>query len=217
MNPDGTERRQILDSAATELGNNIYFYADGYSFLYVVGTTVFKTNIDNTSNEPVLELHPSSNRFFAIRDFDAVRGTLLVNTNTVTPFSSAIIEYHADTKEIDTLVIADSGYTVFLQKYSRDCSKMVFVEHGNDNEYLSVFEAGVKKRLVEIHASTPPTLFSYKPMSFSHDGRYVAFSKQVFQGGSWISWKEYLYAIDLTTGTLHQIGEGFHPSWNPRP
>ena len=37
------------------------------------------------------------------------------------------------------------------------------------------------------------------------------------KGGTWLSWKEYLYAVDITTGTLYSLGEGYCPSWNPKP
>lgn len=212
MNPDGTDRKKILDSTAT-----VYFYQDSYTFLYISGARVYKTNIDGGFNEFVLDLEPTSDQFFTIRDFNPVAGELLVNTNTIPGSSSAIGEYNVETKRLKAIVVADTGYTLFLQKYSRDFSKVVFIEHSSNDEYLSVLGNGVKKRLVRIPASTPPVYFSYNPMQFSPDGRYVAFSKQVFQGGPWVSWIEYLYAVDVTSGAVQSIDEGFYPSWNPRP
>ena len=77
---------------------------------------------------------------------------------------------------------AEEGYTLFLQRYSRDFSAITFKEHSSKDEYLSVVNGGVKKSLVRIRASVPPVTFSYNRMAFSPDGRYVAFSEQVYSG-----------------------------------
>jgi len=213
MNPDGSRKKKILDSEAS-----IYFYHDSYTFLYIIGTKVYKTNIDNTFNEFVLELpSPGSDQFVTIRDFNPLTGDFLVSTNTIPGSSDAIATYNVETKQFNQLVTAEEGYVLYLQKYSNDFSKIAFVEGSSNDEYLSVLENGVKRRLVRIPATTPPVHFSFEPMQFSPDGKYNAFSKQVFQSGQWVSWTEYLYAVDVATGNVQYIDEGFYPSWNPRP
>jgi hypothetical protein len=99
-----------------------------YTFLYVDGTKVYKTNIDSTSNEFILELQPSSNQFFTIRDFNQLTGELLVNTNTIPGSSSAIATYSAETKQLNVMLKADTGYALMGQRYSKDYSKIVFIE-----------------------------------------------------------------------------------------
>jgi len=212
MNPDATNKRKILDVSAS-----IYFYQDSYTFLYVYGTRVYKTNIDGTFTEFILELQPSSNEFFTIRDFDPTKGELLVNTNAISSSSSAIATFSAETNQTKVLITADSGYVLVGQRYSRDYSEIVFNELSDNDEYLSVLQNGVKKRLVRILTGSPPVHFSYIPMQFSADDRRVAFSKQIFTSGQWISWRDELYVVDIITGSLHYIDEGHGPSWNATP
>jgi len=213
MNPDGTDRKKILDSTAT-----IYFYNDSYNFLYVVDyTKVYKSNIDNANSEFLFDISQTLNQQGAlIQGFNPLADEFLTSPKTADG-KSVIATYGIRTRSLNILLAAEEGYTFFQMKYSKDFSKIAFVEHSSNDEYLSVLENGVKKRLVRIPASTPPVNFSYEPMQFSPDGRYIAFSKQVFQAGSWVSWAEYLYAVDVTSGAVQSIDEGFYPSWNPRP
>jgi Tol biopolymer transport system component len=55
-------------------------------------------------------------------------------------------------------------------------------------------------------------------MEFSPDGRYIAFSKQIFHTGQWVSFSTPLFIVNVDDGTVHQLEEEAHgPSWNPQP
>jgi hypothetical protein len=112
---------------------------------------------------------------------------------------------------------AEEGYTFFQLKYSNDYSKIALIEHSDNDEYLSVLENGVKKRIVRIPKSSPNIYFSFNPMQFSPDGKYIAYSKQVCNTGQWISWTEYLQVVNIATGEVKAIDQGLNPSWNPHP
>jgi Tol biopolymer transport system component len=110
MNPDGSDRKKILDTTGT-----IYFYNDSYTFLYIVDTKVYKTNIDNSLNELVLELPShSSNDFVTIRDFNPLTGDLLVNTNTISGSSNAIATFNVENKLVKLLIAAEVDYVLYL-------------------------------------------------------------------------------------------------------
>jgi Tol biopolymer transport system component len=178
MNPDGSEKKKILDFSA-----GIYFYQDSYTFLYIAGTKVYKTNIDNTFNEFILDIEPGSNQYFTIRDFNPLSGELLENTNTIPGFSSAIATFSAETKQLNLLLAADKGYHLVEPRYSKDYSKIAYIEIDTttyNEQYLSVFENGEKRRLVKL---TGKEWFDYNPMQFSYDGQYIAFSKNIDQNG----------------------------------
>ena len=212
MNVNGTDKKKILDFAA-----DIYFYQDSYSFVYRDGSRWYKTNCDNTVNQIVLDTLPSQNQFITVRDFNPATGDFLVNTNSIPGDSSDIATYNAATRQLTRILKADYGYTVALQRYSPDHTKVVFIELGSADQYLSVIDNGAKRRLVHLPKTVPAVTFSYWPMQFSPDGKYVAFSEQVFGTGQWINWVEQLYVVDITTRGLQHIGEGFAPSWNPKP
>ena len=52
MNLDGSEKRKILDTMAS----NIYFYNDCFNFIYVLETKVFKTNTSGSDTLYICDL-----------------------------------------------------------------------------------------------------------------------------------------------------------------
>ncbi|MFH1198089.1 MAG: hypothetical protein V1720_20475 [bacterium] len=213
MNPDGSNKIKILDSDAA-----IYFYDDSYTFLYrqFQDTKIYKTNIDNTSNEFIFDSNPSTDEFITIRDFNPIKEVLLVNTNMLEGISSAIAEYSISSKQLNLLIKSEDGYQNVLQRYSKDYKNICFIEQNiktYDEEYLSIYENGEKRRLVKL---TGKEWFDYNPMEFSPDGRYIAFSKNVYRDLLFVYWDPYLHAVDISTGELYYIDEGIAPSWRPR-
>jgi len=215
INPDGSDKKVMLDTVADE----IYFYADSYNFIYRSGTKIYKSNIDNSFKEAVFDLMPDSYTFFTIRDFNALTGELLLNTNAFLPdYKSAIATYNIETKQLKFILGAEPGFWVNMQRYSKDYSKIVFLEVDTTTyelQYLSVFSNGEKKRLVKITGLNED--FDWNPMEFSYDGKYVAFGKVVYGSGAWLSWTTYLYVVDTESGTLQFIDRGHSPSWKPYP
>lgn len=214
MNPDGSGKKKIFDSVAT-----FYFYHDSYNFLYIYDyTKVYKSNIDGTFNEFLFDIKNNLNQDLAIQGFNPFTEELLLSLKN-TDSMYAIATYNIHTKNVDTLLTGENGYAFGQLRYSKDFSKIAIVEIETaskkyDEEYLSVLENGEKRRLVKL---TGDEWFDYNPMQFSYDGRYIAFSKNIYQSGQWISWKSYLYVVNASNGTLQYIDEGISPSWNPHP
>lgn len=212
MNPDGSDRKKILDTTAT-----IYFYNDSYNFLYVLEhTKVYKTNIDNTVNEFLFDIGQTMSQQIVIQGFSPITEELLISP-TDTEGMQTIATYSIITRSVHILLTAEQGYTFFQMKYSMDFSKIVFIEHSSNDEYLSVFENGNNRRLVRIPASSPVVYFSYEPMEFSPDGKYIAFSEQIFHSGQWISFSTPLLIVNVSDGIVHRLeDEAHYPSWNPQ-
>jgi Tol biopolymer transport system component len=205
MNPDASNKRKILSMSA-----DIYFYQDGYAFLYINGTILYRTNIDKTFSEFISDID-----YAGIEGFNPNTEEFLVvaSSNGV----SVIATYSIKTKSTTVLLTSEQGYAFFQARYSHDFSKIAFVEHSNNDEYLSVLENGVRKRLLRIPASTPPVYFSYNPMQFSPDGKYIAFSEQIFHTGRWVLFSTPLFIVDVTNLNLWQLEDEAHgPSWNPQ-
>jgi Tol biopolymer transport system component len=145
MSPDGSNKKKILSVPAA-----IYFYQDSYTFLYVDGTKIFKTNIDRTFDEFIVELQPAPGQFFTIRDFDSMTGEFLAKTNVVQGSTNAIATYSAEGKQLKVILTDHDGYTLSLERYSKDFSKIAFVETDTvdySEEYLSVSANGEKRDL----------------------------------------------------------------------
>jgi Tol biopolymer transport system component len=218
MNPDGSNKRKIFGYPADANLVTLYFYADSYRFLYKIEDKIYKTNIDGSINDLVLD-ESSSSFYTTIRDFNQYTGEFLINTNGIPGSTSAIATLNVDTKQLNAIILADSGYSYMDQRYSNDHTKIVFIEVSDNykDEYLSVLENGIKRRLVHISVTTPAEHFSWVPMQFSPDDKYIAFSKQVWRTGGMLAFTEYLYIVEVATGELHFIENGRNPSWNPRP
>jgi hypothetical protein len=211
MNPDGSDKIKILDFAA-----NLFFYNDGQTFLYNKDSQVFKTNIENTTEEFILNCNPDNGRNITIRDFNPVNETFLVNTDFFNESSSDLAEFNVSTKQLSLLLETEDDYQISLQRYSKDYTVICFIEDNiktYNESYLSVYKNGEKKRLLKL---TDNEWFDYNPMQFSPDSRYIAFSKNIYKSGSWVSWNSYLYVIDIYNGELHYIDIGILPSWNPQ-
>jgi WD40 repeat protein len=212
MNPDGRGKRKFLDR-----GSDIFFCRDNYTFVYRDGTSWYKSNLDNTENTYVLNTSPSSDKYITVRDFNSHTGEFLVNTNTIPGVAYAIATFKIETGQLSVLLASDNGYTLSLQRYSPDHTKIVFVESGNAVDYISVLDQGIKRRLVSLVKADPPVRFSYAPMQFSSNSKYVAFTEMVFQNSQTVSWIDELYVVDIVTRGLQHVGEGVAPSWSPTP
>jgi Tol biopolymer transport system component len=213
INPDGSQKKKILDFGAT-----IYFYNDSYNFLYIMNyTQVYKSNVDKTVGAFLFDINQTlSQQGSIIRDFNPVSDELLISPTTANG-KREIAAYGVSAKSLNVLLTAEDGYTFFQMKYSKDFAKIVVVEHDSSNdEYLSVLENGEKKRLMKIPASNPHINFSYQPMEFSPDGKYIAFSEQIWHSDQWVSFSTPLFVINTAGGSPYKIEDEAHgPSWNP--
>lgn len=217
MNPDGSDKRKILDDSTA----SIYFYQDSYTFLYVDGTEVYKTNLDGTFNDPVFQLPPpGASQYLTIQDFNPMTGKLLANTNMVAGTASAIVTINPETRQLDTVVTADPGWTVALPQYSSDYSMIAFIEYDSTHdEYLSIFKSGSKCRLIHVSGDTAAGYrqFAWYPPRFSADSKYLAYDELVYGSSTWVNFQQYLYVIDVTTRNAQYVDKGFDVSWNPKP
>lgn len=211
VNPDGSNKKKILDIEPKK----IYFYDDSYNFLYIDGKLLYKTNIEGTSKELIqdLKLFPF---VFSIDGFNPNTGELLMTKDTAS--KSMITVFNVNTKEQRNLYIEPVGTGIYRTKFSRDYSKIVFLEDGKEEDFLSILESGICKRLVSSPGNMSTESFSYMPIEFSPDNKYIAFSKTIFLDGPGIVWVENLFAVDITDGKLYFIDKpAYGPSWNPQP
>ena len=58
--------------------------------------------------------------------------------------------------------------------------------------------------------------FDASPLGFSSDSKYIAFVKNVSPGGSWVSWKSYVYTVEVATGITCNVDLGFSVNWSPQ-
>ncbi|MCX6152248.1 MAG: DPP IV N-terminal domain-containing protein [Ignavibacteriales bacterium] len=211
INPDGSNKQNILDSIATD---EIYFYPDSFTFLYEDEVhKLHKTNIEHTFDDFILDIGYGDN-YIPIFGFNPNTNELLIEPNDV----NGLALFNINSKTMDIFYNADANYSIQRCCYSSDFSKIAIIEFNSTNgRYLSILENGSKYNLIRIPITTPMVSFGWSPIQFSPDDKYIAYSKQYWQNGDWVSWKEYLYIIDVNSGVETIVVEGLNPSWNPKP
>jgi dipeptidyl aminopeptidase/acylaminoacyl peptidase len=216
LNSKGTDRKMILDSAETATMKLIFFYADSYNFVYVLNwSEVYKTNIDRTKNEYIGDLTQMLGQPIVVQGFNALSEELLFTFNI--DGKNAIGTYNIVSKVTTTRFTTETGYLFAQVAYSNDYGKIGIIEQGKTDEYLSVLENGVKRRLFRLTEQTPSVSFGFEPIKFSTDGRYIIYTKQIAIPGNWVHWNDELHVVDVVTGKDSYIDDGHSPSWNPRP
>jgi FlgD Ig-like domain/WD40-like Beta Propeller Repeat len=219
MDPDGSNVREIKINPSY-YGVSL-FYQDSYTCLYVDSNKVYKTNLDSTFNEFILDLEPTQNQYIAITDFNPLTSELLlVGTNFTPDSSDAIAKFNVETKQLSILLTEEKSFSLGEQRYSKDFSKIVFIEISSNNtvEYLSILENGIKRRLVCIsinETSGGSSYFGWYPLRFSPDDKYIAYNKLFMKSGTWITLFMDLYIVEIDTGNTQHIDNGEAYDWNP--
>lgn len=219
MKSDGSGKRKLLDYDA-----KIYFYEDSYNFLYRPAATfdenenyIYKTNTERTYNEKVLDLRTLAQDYATVFDFNPRENKLLILASDAQNKPNFIITFDVASKKIDTLIKASEGRSFSTLRYSHDFTKIALYEHSDDYKTMRLCLYDMKTKLLKYLAEIPSTegWLNFMPPEFSSDDRYLAYVKSVYQSGQWISWKSYLYTIELSTGKIQFIDEADDPHWNP--
>jgi len=107
MNPDGSNKKKILDNSLSFGGAKIFFYPDSYSFLYVIDyTKVYKSNIDNTYNQFLFDFNQTFNQTINVQDFNPYTEEFLI-TLPITSTKNEIGLYSIKTNSFNILLHSD--------------------------------------------------------------------------------------------------------------
>jgi len=214
INVNGSNDRKLEHPPA-------FFYKDNYTFLYFDDSAnVYKTNIDNSFNELIINLRLLGSG--AIQGFKPDTEEILFSTNINK--LSEVKTYNIATKNFNTIYSFDSTYKVSNIKWDKGFSKVVAIETSNGahdstyGDYLSVIENGIKRRLVHIYrygTSGGTSYFSWYGPKFSPDGEYIAYVKLFMKGGTWVTLYNDLYVVNVNTGEIQKIDSCGAYDWNP--
>jgi len=213
MNKDGTNKQRLLDD-----GKLIDFYNDSYHFIYENDDFVFKTNIDGNVSELILnKINLGKSSSFFIADFNPNTEELLfrINGDWGSEIDANLLRYNIKKKEIDTLLVSETGWYYHSVTYSNDYSKIAFIEtkYGDWIDKLAILENSNKRELVCL--TNGKESVDYNPIVFSPGDTYLAYSKNIKQEGPWYWWKSYLNTVNIETKEVKFIDEGTNPQWNP--
>ena len=126
MDMIGTNNRQILNCSA-----KIYFCSNENDFIYNpkdVGRTdmniIYKTNLNASYNEAILDLDAIGEEYTGLYGYDPYREKLLLLVAQTPRIRNIIAEYDVNTKTLDTISVAESGYVYLEPQYSTDYTKI---------------------------------------------------------------------------------------------
>ncbi|MBC8180919.1 PD40 domain-containing protein [candidate division KSB1 bacterium] len=217
MDKDGSNAKKLLD-----LKTDIYFYSDSYSFIYKAGEDenqtkkiIYKTNIEKTSSELIIDLINFGEEYANIYDFNPDSEEILLLLDSTPRITNIIAIYKIHSQMLDTLSVADSGYSYLRPKFSNDFSQIAFVEVNweVDNSKIVILEQGKEKELVNI--TNDNEWIGFYPTLFSPNDEYLVYTKNINQAGEWVNWKSYLYIVNIKTKKNTFIDEGHDCFWNP--
>ncbi len=207
MNNDGTDNQKLLD-----FSTKVYFYKNSYDFIYVSNRNIYKSNIDGTINLSILDL-TTINGTISIEDFDPVNNGLLMTIAEKQGFPRILAKYDFNKQQLDTLLLAEGNWIYYHPKFSNDYKKIALIEVDDVtmNYKISLVSGNNKTDLIEL--TDENEWIDFHPLAFSGNDKYLAYSKNVNQPGEFVSWKSYLYIIDLETRINIFIDEGINPCW----
>ena len=218
MDKDGSNKR-ILSAFQ---GGDIYFCTDSYHFIYgpvetdtQTGKNVYKTNLDGTLNELLLDLSTIGEEYTNIYDFNPIHEELLILIAETPRITTILANYNLLTKEIDNLSIVEPDWIYLRPKYSPDYSQIAFIEMSMEESIskIAVLKEGMKEQVVRL--DTEGEYIDFHPLAFSPGDEYLAYSKNIHQPGEMVWWKSYLYLVDIESKEYYYVDEGMDPQWNP--
>jgi hypothetical protein len=220
MNPDGSNNRKIHSSP-------VFFYPDSYTFITGAQYLIYRTNIDGTFDELLLDLKTIGKNYVHYSDFNPYSNDLLILADPAERITNLLVKFNFDSKRIDIVSIVDSGWMYILHpKFSHDFMKIAAAEvnYADTINYpyrISILD--LKNRSKATLVELPPKDSTGKrlsihwgPFVFSSDDKYLAFSINVLQSGLMVGWISYLYVVELETKQMTLIDTGIYPEWNPK-
>ena len=218
INIDGTNDRKI-DYFPD------YFLSDSYTFIYEKNGKIYKSNIDNSYNELVVDLNNQGEQVgtHLIQDFNPRDEVFLFccrDSNGINMIKSCNLK----TKEIQVVLLGNEEYCYPRAKWSPDFLKICFMEgkegsvDSTYDQYLSILENGISHRLLRIGINDKPggTFgFSWEDPKFSPDGKYIAYGTLFIDGDYYVILHRDLYTIEAATGEIKFIDSCTYYNWNP--
>lgn len=217
MNPDGSQKKKILDSVTTQSLKKIYFYPDSYTFVYILNwSQVYKSTIDQNRNEYIGDLTQILAQPIVVQGFNPLSEELLF-TYTIDG-KNAVGTYNITSKITSTKLLAQNEYLFAQVTYSNDYLKIGILEQGKTDQFLSILENGIKRRLYGLTEQKPSVSFGFMPIKFSPDDKYIVYTKQItIPDQQWVRWKDEVHIVNVVTGADAFVDEGNSPCWNPKP
>ncbi|MDP4197878.1 MAG: hypothetical protein Q8940_22750, partial [Bacteroidota bacterium] len=206
MNYDGSNKRKLLDYEA-----KIYFFADCNNFLYKPVAVfderenyIYKTNIDRTYNELILDLRTVAHDYATVFDFNTRDNKLLILASDEKDKPNFIITYDLTSKTIDTLIKAGEDHSISCPRYSHDFTKIALYEYTSDYKSmrLCLFDLKAKPLKYLLDIASSEEWLDFRPPVFSPNDKYLAYVKNTNQPGPWFTWKSSLYIMELSTGKI---------------
>lgn len=202
-----------------------YFFSDNYTFIYADSGKVYKSNLDNSYDDVIVDLNDQGEQVGSdlIQDFNPIDEEFLFccrDTNNINYIKS----YNLDTKEINIVLSGDSLYCFPRAKWSPDFYNILFMEgretyaDSSYDQYLSILEDGEPRRLLRIGLYDNPdgwSYFNWEDPIFSPDGEYIAYGTLLVDGDYWVTLNRDLYYINISSGEIQYIDACTNYSWNP--
>ncbi|MFC1489664.1 T9SS type A sorting domain-containing protein [Candidatus Latescibacterota bacterium] len=205
INKDGSNVQERPEFFA----RNKFYLNDNYHFIYVDSLKVYKSDLDGTPPEEILNLtevldypdyiHPKT---FA---FNPHTNCLLTKSRRDDVWS--LIGINIETSEISVIEKSDNYGDCI---YSPDFSKIANIDGSN----IVIIENNEKR---VFPAKRDEEYFDYNGWSFSPGGEYIAYGRYIVgTSGMWVNKIHSQYILNIETEEIVFVDSwAIQPSWNP--
>lgn len=218
IDKDGSEIKSLLAYQA-----DIFLSSNDDCFIYQpLGTNtnldyqVYKHTIQSNNSEFILDLKSIGEEYTKLFGYNPNNQELLLLVADVPNITNKIATYDLNSRKVNIVSEADSGWIYLRPRYSNNFSKILFEKknYSGNIDKLVIWEKGVEKNIVNL--SDKDEWIDFNEISFSPCDNYLIYAKNINQSSEWVSWKSYIYIVNLNSLENMLIDEGRRPQWGPR-
>ncbi|MBN2426066.1 MAG: PD40 domain-containing protein [Calditrichaceae bacterium] len=215
MNSDGTEKQILFE---TESVYFIDFSDHGNSLLYTKDELLYRINIATKSSELILDFKENSVYPAWVDGYDPINHTVLCHEDSSSWNGGAtflIKRINLTTKKSDTLVIAENGIKFLRPVFSREYSKVAYIERDYENDISKIILLDDSEKTELNRLTDENESYSFYNIEFSPNNTYITYTLSENIPGEVMRSYSYVYVLNISTKETRLIDQAEDSHWNP--
>jgi dipeptidyl aminopeptidase/acylaminoacyl peptidase len=211
MNVDGAEKQRLLEA---DSGSLIAFCDQGDALLFQGDQFLSKMNIISKSIETVVDLGGFTNYLLWVDDYDPVSNTILCHEDS-SSWGAGICTINLNMMKIDTLVTAKEQTTLLRPVFSNDYEGIAYIERDYENDISKLILLKDGKKVMINQLTTQNLSYGFYKTKFNPNDSYLTYTVIENIPGDWVSFKSYVYVLNIANKEARLIDKGQDSHWNP--
>lgn len=196
------------------------FYSNNYDYIYTQNNGIYKTDIDSTYRELLLDdiVDSLGKTNVWLDDINPDEEIILCHEDsanwTYSPYSFLLKTYNINTGKLDTILHTNENEYIVEPHFSEDYSTILYVCKPGK---IMMYSKAKNKIIHQIKQDDEEVWIDNHPLKLSPEHKFIAFSKNILIPGKWFAYSSHLKIVNTQTGVSRYIdGESAKaPDWNP--